>query len=135
MEKSTDEALSLHHFSQSDGISQTPPSKVTLQCQGLSVTLTTAIGGLILKSSVVFDSMNLESGDWMEHKRSTDSKAAGTHKHTLGFLNFGNSFFGNCEGRAQEKRKGEESKSKDERKSQDGLEEMRVNEWKEGPQE
>lgn len=63
MEKSTDEALSLHHFSQSDGISQTPPSKVTLQCQGLSVTLTTAIGGLILKSSVVFDSMNLESGD------------------------------------------------------------------------
>lgn len=46
---------------QPDGINQTPPSKVTLQCQGLSVTLTTAIGGLILKTSVVFDSMNLES--------------------------------------------------------------------------
>lgn len=64
----------------------------------------------------------------MEHKRSTDSKAAGTHKHTLGFLNFGNSFFGNWEGREQEKRKGEESKSKDERKSQDGLEEIRGDE-------
>lgn len=62
MEESTDEAHSLHRFSQSDGISQTPPSKATSQCQGLSVTLTTAIDGLILKSSVVFDSM--KSGVW-----------------------------------------------------------------------
>lgn len=126
MEESTDEALSLHRFSQSDGISQTPPSKATSQCQRLSVTLTTVIGGLILKFSVVFDSMNLESGDWVEQKSSSDSKAAGTQ------TSWASSILWKLWRREQEKRKAEESKRKDERKSQDGVEEIRGDDWMKG---
>lgn len=47
----------------------------------------------------------------MEQKRSPDSKTAGTHKHNLGFLNFGNSFFENC-GRREHNKKEKKNKAK-----------------------